>query len=62
MAQARRLVVPQSTAIQSGVIAAPYCRSAGNKAEGMFWKLTGRRKRRIAIVPTDVAPKLVLAG
>ena len=37
-------------------------RSAGSKASGTSWKQTGRNQRRIAIVPTDVAPKFVDAG
>ncbi len=40
--------------------------SRGNLPAGalpdMFWYETGRRKRRIDIVPTLVAPKLVDAG
>jgi low temperature requirement protein LtrA len=37
-------------------------RSSGRSSSGQFWKLTGRSHRRIDMVPTEVAPKLVDAG
>jgi len=39
-----------------------YVSNSGTNSTGKFWKLTGRRKRRIDMVPTDVAPKFVEAG
>ncbi len=36
--------------------------AGGRSAAGAFWKATGRRKRPIAVMPTDVAAALELAG
>ena len=36
--------------------------AAGSSAAGAFWKATGRRKRPIAVIPTDVVAAFELAG